>query len=75
MEITKKYQERKEETNIENYEMNKQIKQNMEEIDIIINMSKGKKQRLREYQNNYCDSEKSYFMGLVVNAMFFAMHY
>ena len=75
MKITKKYQERKEETNIENYEMNKQIKQNMEEIDIIINMSKGKKQRLREYQNNYCDSEKSYFMGLVVNAMFFAMHY
>ena len=47
----------------------------MEEIDIIINMSKGKKQRLKEYQNNDCDSEKSYFMGLIVNAMFFAMHY
>ena len=75
MKITKKYQERKEETNIENYEMKKKSKQNMEEIDIIINMSKEKKQRLKEYQNNYCVSEKYYFIGLIVNTMFFAIHF
>ena len=33
----------------------------MEEIDIIINMSKEKKQRLKEYQNNYCDSEVLFY--------------
>ena len=47
----------------------------MEEIDIIINMSKEKKQRLKEYQNNYCVSEKYYFIGLIVNTMFFAIHF
>ena len=40
------------------WELSEEQKESMEEIDIN-NMSEEKKQRLKEYQKNYCEANKN----------------
>ena len=57
MKITKKYQKRKQKISIENYLEKKNIKREYRKIRYH-NISKERKQRLKEYQRNYREAKK-----------------